>query len=598
MKRVGLGALVAAMASFAAPALAQVPVPPIGGGDPPPPPPPPAVAPAAPGTDAVTTEGFDAAHTFWSGDGSLRPPFGVLWKAKLKAIPDQVVTGGGRVFVQVSDHTTSDEPEVVGLDGASGKRLWRLKLRHTGDIAFAGGVVLVAADDRLRALNPASGAVVWNHAEGGIHAITAIGGDVAFRSTATGGAVRTKLVDAASGASRWEFGNSSYTPDPRPSAAGDRIYFADECNAEALDRRSGGRIWSRNLGCSGSGYYELSRLTDTRIAIATQGYGAERWLRAQDGAEASKGGPVEVLADGVGIGTGDNEFQKRAFNLADGSPLWSFTSGHRYEPEAIAVADQAIVTDERDLRVLGLHDGRERAAARLQGAQFVGRVVAGGGLLLIGDGNALLAAAPQSRTGPPRLHLKLPPYAHPFGRPYRVRGVAGGALTRRTEVRVLADPYPYGRGPQYAATVVSNLDGRFTVRRSPSRATLYSFSAEGGKPQRWIGLVLPDYKPHFTHPTPTSVLVRVSVRLPRSVPARGHVLGIYLGRARAKRYYRLAATHLRGRRGSFRGTMRFTAVAHLGRRDFVAFCVGGLLRHGIGFGDRLDHRCGAATVRF
>jgi outer membrane protein assembly factor BamB len=581
----------------AAPASAQLPLPPTGG-DPPPPPPPPAVAPAPPGTEAVATYGLDAAHTNWSGDGSLRPPFGVLWKAKLKALPDALVTGGGRVFAQVSDHTTSDEPEVVGLDGASGKRLWRLKLKHTGDLAFAGGVLLVAADDRLRAINPATGGVVWNHAEGGIHAITPVGGDVAFRSTTPGGGVRTKLVDAASGSSRWESGNSAYTPDPRPSAAGDRIYFADDCSAEALDRRNGGRIWSRNLGCSGSGYYELSRLTDTRIAIATQGYGAERWLRADDGTEATKGGPAEVLADGVGIGTGGGEFQKRAYNLADGAPLWSYTSHQRSEPEAVAVADQAIFSDGTDLRVLGLHDGVERWAARVQGRRYGGLVWPGGGLLLVADENALLALAPQSRTGPPRLKMSFPRAAHPFGRPYHVRGVAGGELTRRTAVRVVADPYPYGRGPVHASSVVTNMDGRFAVRRAPQRATLYSFSAEGGKPQRWIGLVLPRYRPRFTHPTPTTVLLRVSVRLPRSVPARGHVIAVYIGRRGEKRYRRLAATHLSGRRGSFKATMRFQALAHVGARDFVALCVRGLLRHGIGFGDRLDRRCGAATVRF
>jgi hypothetical protein len=165
-------------------------------------------------------------------------------------------------------------------------------------------------------------------------------------------------------------------------------------------------------------------------------------------------------------------------------------------------------------------------------------------------------------------------------------------------VRVVADPYPYARGRRHASTVVTNIDGRFSLRRTPQRATLYSFSAEGGKRKSWIGLVMPRYRPHFTHPTPTTVLVRVSVRLPRSVRARGHVLGIYLGRRHAKRYHRLAATHLRGRHGAFRAVMRFRAVEHVARDDFISFCIGRIWRQGIGFGDRLDRRCGAGSVHF
>src|SRR4051812_14365852 len=271
MKWAGLLALVALLTG-AAPASAQIGVPPIGGGGSGPPPPP-VVAPSPPGTEAVATEGLDAAHTNWSGDSSLRPPFGVLWKAKLPSAPDKVVTSGGRVFVQTRD--VSSGAHVVGLDGGTGKRLWTLKLHSSGDFAYAGGVLLVAADGHLRGLNPATGAVAWDRPEPGIHTITPVGADVAFRSGDDARRPpRTKLVDAASGATRWDVADSSEDPrtpgNVRGAAAGDRIYFGGDCDAPAYDRRNGNRIWFSYLGCAGSAPDSVTRLTDTRLAISEQ----------------------------------------------------------------------------------------------------------------------------------------------------------------------------------------------------------------------------------------------------------------------------------------------------------------------------------------
>ena len=584
-------ALLAASAVSAIPAAAQLPLPPTGGsGDPPPPDHPPAVAPALPGTDAVATEGLDSARDNWSGDAMLRPPFGVLWKANLPEDPEAVVTGAGRVFVKLPG-------EVIGLDGANGHVLWRLKLTRVVDVAFAGGLVLVASEDGLRGVSPATGAVAWTRPETKMDSITPVGGDVVFNSTAPQERLKTKLVDAATGTSRWEITHEAYANDLRAAAAGDRIYFGGDCNAEALDRRNGAVIWTRGFGCSGGGHFEVTRLVDTRLAITVPGTSAVRWLQAADGADASLLPEPRVLADGVGVFVRE-EHPIQAYNVADGASLWSFSTANPYLPTAVGVADQLVVTDAHELHVLGLHDGQERWAARVQHASRIGPVIPGAGLLLVEADEGLLALAPRSRTGPPRLKLELPNAAHEYGRPYVIPGTVGIDLTRRSAVRVVADKYPYGRGATRAHTIHADMDGRFELRLHPKRATRYRLSAEGGKPRTWFGLVLPRYRPHFTHPTPTSVLARVSVRLPRSVRAGGHVFGLYLGQAHEKRFLRLGRTRLHGGHGSFRATVRFRALSHVKRTDFIAFCIRGIASEGIGFGDRFERRCGAASVRY
>src|SRR3954452_10845923 len=126
------------MAACAVPASAQLPIP--GLDDPGAPPP--AVAPAPPGTDAVTSEGVDAAHDNWSGDGNIRPPFGELWRVPLDTQPSSILTGGGRVFVLVPN---GHNPVVIGLDAAAGTTLWQYPVAPLGDIALAGDKLVVAA---------------------------------------------------------------------------------------------------------------------------------------------------------------------------------------------------------------------------------------------------------------------------------------------------------------------------------------------------------------------------------------------------------------------------------------------------------------------
>lgn len=580
----------ALLAACAVPASAQLPLPPLDGSSTAPP----AVAPGPPGTDSVTSEGLDAAHDNWSGDGNLRPPFGELWKVPLDEAPSSILTGGGRVFVLVAN---GRKPVVMGLDGAAGTTLWRYPVAPLGDIALAGDRLVVAAGDHVRGLDPASGRVTWERSEPGVTNVTPVGGDVAFESK-QGGTITAKLVDAATGASRWEVKAASAELISRPSAAGDRIYFTTGCDSAAFDRRNGNVIWSRDR-CGPGEDSVMSRLVDTRIALRRRfDPSTEGWLNAGDGSDAKRVAGGYAFADGLSVGLDDSDHNNMsAYRLSDGALVWTLPMAG-YSPEPVAVADQLMLSDGAHLNVLGLHDGALRWTGMVRKVGSVGQIVPGGGLLLLGTQNGLLALAPQSRTGPPPLSLQPPRQAHPFGKPYTVRGRAGRDLTTTTQVHVEADPYPYGRGHRTERTLTTGADGAFKLRTAPPRATRYRFSVEGGKAKSWYALVLPRYGLHFRHATPTRIVARVSVRLARSVPARGHVLGIYVGRARAKRLVRLARTRLGGRRGSFHATARFAALRHVGSKDFIALCVGGLVRYGIGYGNALERRCGTRSLSY
>src|SRR3954452_11582256 len=129
------------------PASAQLPIPPLDDPDAAPP----AVAPGPPGTDSVTSEVLDASHDNWSGDGNLRPPFGELWKVPLEVQPTSILTGGGRVFVLVSN---GRKPVLIGLDAAGGTTLWQSPVAPQGDIALAGDKLVLAGGDHVRGLEP------------------------------------------------------------------------------------------------------------------------------------------------------------------------------------------------------------------------------------------------------------------------------------------------------------------------------------------------------------------------------------------------------------------------------------------------------------
>ncbi|HEX8102371.1 MAG TPA: hypothetical protein VF533_07160, partial [Solirubrobacteraceae bacterium] len=70
---------------------------------------------------------------------------------------------------------------------------------------------------------------------------------------------------------------------------------------------------------------------------------------------------------------------------------------------------------------------------------------------------------------------------------------------------------------------------------------------------------------------------------------------LYVLRARAGRYERVAAARLRGRDGRFTAALRAPRVRLRGR-DVLVPCVAGLAREGIGAGDALERGCGRRTV--
>ena len=105
----------------------------------------------APGSVAF---GVDPAHTGSFPDDSLVPPLVMRWD--VEGAPGQILAAEGRVFL-------TDGPGVRALDAATGAIIWAASLSDRGPVvgaAYDGGQLFVTAGDRIYALDAAR-LLVW-----------------------------------------------------------------------------------------------------------------------------------------------------------------------------------------------------------------------------------------------------------------------------------------------------------------------------------------------------------------------------------------------------------------------------------------------------
>jgi outer membrane protein assembly factor BamB len=306
--------------------------------------------------------------------------------------------------------TASYNGEVVALDRATGKRLWRrdTKLKLTGGPGAGDGLVVVgSAQGDIVALDAATGEQKWSiRINSEILSAPAIGGTAVLVRAGDG---RLVALRAADGTQIWsaeeEVPRLSLRGTARPLVSGGlAVAGFDNGRVLALELLTGNTVWELNIAPP-AGRSELDRLVDIDTALQAmdeniyvvtyQGkaasidreVGQTLWTRdvsSYSGLALDEGGFYVTSADGAVI-----KIDRRT-----GAELWrqEALSRRRLSPPAVVGALVAVADLQGYVHFLHPSNGQLAARVRPLGTRVSAPPVVSGDLLLMTDADGKIAA--------------------------------------------------------------------------------------------------------------------------------------------------------------------------------------------------------------
>jgi outer membrane protein assembly factor BamB len=208
--------------------------------------------------------------------------------------------GGGVAFWNKRLYVSTGYGQVAALDPATGKVIWRAKVRapvHSGPTVAAGRVFVVTVENEIFALDAKDGKEVWNHAGipqtasllGG--ASPAVAGEVVVAPFSSG---ELDALEVENGRPLWSDNLASARNVDAVAALADirgrpvidqgRLFAASHSGRlAAIDLRSGERDWEHSIGSDYgpwvAGDYAYLLSTDQVLLCLTASEGKVRWLR-------------------------------------------------------------------------------------------------------------------------------------------------------------------------------------------------------------------------------------------------------------------------------------------------------------------------------
>jgi outer membrane protein assembly factor BamB len=575
-----------------------------GGGDPPPeptpepepqpqpvPPPPPPPGPLT-AVEGSATVGVDPGHTGYFPDAKLAPPLEPVWRHKFRYVEgapagSSPLYGQGRVYV-------SHAGMLEALDARNGRVLWTVRAQGTAG-AYDAGRVFMIDGGTLRAHSAADGAALWTVKVNENYPLSGV-------PVATGGVVyvtgqeKLAALDAATGAERWHTGGIENTPAVDEGG----VYASVTCGWNfGFNRADGTSRWSTQPTCSGSG-------GSTPVVHRGRLYVPENSTVY----DAASGAVLGTYAGGTPMFAGDigvfdtPDGRMRGVDLDDGRELWTarvmpkdarpYLGGRIISGSTIyALAPGRL--DAIDLRTgVRVWSG---AVPEYHTADMATVVGAAPGLLLV-LANGQLTAWENMFDPEPREIEFGPKAAEVLSRErVAVGGIVGADLRGAATATLEFDAAPYGRWRRlttariqpdgyvgFRVRVDRNTRLRVRVgRRTSNVGTLYAYPKVGFK----IGRA-----------GATRVRTTATIRHPRGIRMAGRRAVVYLGRFHSKRFQRLGSATLSGGGGTARAVVVHGIPTGITDEDFVAVCVVGQAKLGLGRNAGLTRACGRRSVRF
>ncbi len=200
---------------------------------------------------------IDATHTGSVTTEHLIPPLKQRWAVDFGQNISYPLIADGKVFVSVRN--ASSGTTLFALNAANGGVIWSFSVggfsRWSGLCYENGRVFAVNSDGLLRALDGASGSVIWQVQLPGQFVFSApptvLDGVIYLSGAGSGGTVYA--VNAGSGAVLWtrQVANGDMSS---PAVTSDGVYVSYSCpNVYKLNPTTGAEIWHYAPGCSGGG---------------------------------------------------------------------------------------------------------------------------------------------------------------------------------------------------------------------------------------------------------------------------------------------------------------------------------------------------------
>jgi outer membrane protein assembly factor BamB len=282
---------------------------------------------------ALGPDGTGGLVPFWF---SARTTAGNDWIGGTPAVD------GGRVFVQ-------EAYNLVGLDAATGQRLWSRRVRIAPSpgpttLRAGGGRVFVSETDSIMAVDAATGATIWTlHPDS--QAVTAPALDDASFYTGQRGIPVVYAVARDNGVVRWKVNvGVSYTRVAHVrgvGVAGDTVYAAVErylsANGDvstgvlvALDRHDGHELW-RYETAGTRNFFLGAPVPVGKVVLVTDSEAGD--LIAVDMSTHKEvwrtpaGGPFGVYVVGQTAFVSGADHQARAIDISTGAVRWTSDTG-------------------------------------------------------------------------------------------------------------------------------------------------------------------------------------------------------------------------------------------------------------------------------
>lgn len=292
-----------------------------------------------PASPPTASTAFQADHThagYLTLGTAPALPLTNRWTASFPGKVSYPVVADGRVFVVVDRSVPPNAvlgPSIYALDVNTGATLWG-PLDHSSNYRWAahtyanGRLFVITASGLLRAIDAATGAVIWSvqmPGNMGYSAPPVAVNGLVYLSSGAGG--QMFAVRQGDGTTLWTAPVANGM-DSSPTLGSNGLFVSYACDTYRLDPLSGDKLWHYRGTCSSGGGGTTSVLAGDKLfaSVSTGSGNAFTTFNVSDGAIVSGFAPGARPAVAGGTAYFVSSGVLRAVNIATNATLWTYTA--------------------------------------------------------------------------------------------------------------------------------------------------------------------------------------------------------------------------------------------------------------------------------